>query len=209
MRTAVAAIKKLTPGEDPLLRSSVSIVDRSITRCDNIIGDLLDYSRVRPMERESTDADAWLASLLDEYQLPAGVTLRRDLAPGARLTIDHDRLRRALINVIDNACQAMAGQSTDNAGEREHILTVAATEAAGRCEIAIDDTGSGIARDDQKQIFEPLYSTNSFGVGLGLPLVKRVVEQHDGTVEVESEPGKGTRFVIRLPLAAAQSAPAA
>ena len=192
--------------------SGVTIINNSShrdTRCDNIIGDLLDYSRLRPLERESTDADDWLASLLDEYQLPSGVTLRRELASDARLTIDDDRLRRALINVIDNACQAMVGPGINSDGEREHILTVAATEAAGRCEIAIDDTGSGIARDDQKRIFEPLYSTKSFGVGLGLPMVKQIMEQHGGGVRINSEAGHGTEVVLWLPLRASEQGAAA
>ncbi|MDH3474525.1 MAG: ATP-binding protein, partial [Rhodospirillales bacterium] len=60
--------------------------------------------------------------------------------------------------------------------------------------------GPGIPAQDLDRVFEPLYSTKSFGVGLGLPLVRRITEQHDGDIEVESEPGRGTRFVIRLPL---------
>ncbi len=200
MRTSVAAIKTLAPPDLPLLQRSVAVIDRSITRCDNIIGDLLDYSRVRPLERSPTEIDDWLSQLLDEHALPEGILLLRELDSGAEVEIDRDRLPRAMTNLIDNACQAMINGAANLNGTRHKVLTVVARQAAGRLEIEVSDQGLGIPREDLERIFEPLYSTKSFGVGLGLPLVKRVAEQHGGGIEVRSEPGQGASFTLWLPL---------
>jgi PAS domain S-box-containing protein len=196
MRSSVDAIKKLASTDNHLLKRSVELADRSVIRCDNIIGDLLDYSRVPRLQPEPTAVDDWLASLLDEYELPPGITLRRELACQAELAFDRDRMRRALLNLLDNACQAMA------ACEGEPVLTVASRLEGDRVEVSIDDTGPGIASESLERIFEPLYSTKSFGVGLGLSIVKRIAGQHGGGIEVgaDTKPNGGARMVLWLPL---------
>ncbi len=68
------------------------------------------------------------------------------------------------------------------------------------CEIIIADTGQGIAHDDQDKIFNPFFTTKTGGTGLGLAIVYRIIEDHRGTITVDSEPGKGTQFIIRLPM---------
>ena len=75
--------------------------------------------------------------------------------------------------------------------------------------IVVADTGPGMPADVLAQVFEPLFSTKSFGTGLGLPTVKQIVEQHGGTIAIASAPGSGTRITIRLPLAAARTTAAA
>jgi signal transduction histidine kinase len=200
MRTSLAAIRKLARDGEPMLKRSVEIVDRSVTRCDNIIGDLLDYSRIRNLVPEPTALDGWLERLLDEYQVPPGITLHPDLDAGAELSLDQDRLRQVVINLLDNACQAMTPEDGDAAGDGERLLTVATRVAASRVELSVSDTGPGIPPEDVDKVFEPLYSTKAFGVGLGLPLVRQIIEQHGGGIELESGAGSGARFVIRLPL---------
>jgi signal transduction histidine kinase len=200
MRASIAAIKRLAADEHPLLRSAMGIVDRSITRCDNIVGDLLDYSKVRNLEPQPTAVDDWLEEVLDEYTLPAGVTLRRDLAADVEVTFDRDRFRRVMVNVLDNACQAMANEEDEAADGKGRLLTVA-TRSAGDClEVSVGDTGAGIPLEDMPKMFEPLYSTKSFGVGLGLPIVKGIMDQHGGSIDFDSEAGRGTRVSLRLPL---------
>jgi PAS domain S-box-containing protein len=202
MRTAMATIKKLLRGDDPMLKRSIELVDRSILRCDNIIGELLDYSRVCKLAPEPTALDGWLAGLLDEYELPPGITLRRELRAGAVAAFDHDRLRRVVVNLLDNACQAMAGDDDSLAESRERLLVVSTRPADGRVEISISDTGPGIPAEAADRIFEPLYSTKAFGVGLGLPIVKQILAQHDGGLEVDRSAERGTRIIVWLPLPA-------
>ena len=81
---------------------------------------------------------------------------------------------------------------------RERKITVSTAHVGARFELAIEDTGSGIPSDVLPKVFEPLFSTKSFGTGLGLPMVKQIVEQHGGTIAISSEPGKGTRVTVRL-----------
>jgi PAS domain S-box-containing protein len=198
MGASVAAIKKLAGDDNKLLGRSVAVLDRSIVRCDNIIGDLLDYSRVRPLEAESTGLDGWLETLLDEYAVTSGVELRRELESGVTVALDPDRFHRVMVNLLDNACQAMTG--AEGLDGVKAVLTVATRRDGDLVEVSVGDTGPGIAAGDREKIFEPLISTKNFGVGLGLAIVKRVVEQHDGGIAVESAPDRGTRFVMTLPV---------
>ena len=113
--------------------------------------------------------------------------------------LDKDRFRRAIINVFDNACQAMIGEGTEDAGTNDLALTVRTQKHDDRVEVIFEDTGPGISPDVYENIFEPLFSTKGFGVGLGLPVVKQIMEQHGGGIEIESEKGRGTRVCLWLP----------
>src|SRR5262249_45391078 len=97
-----------------------------------------------------------------------------------------------LINLIDNAAQAIQGAEC-----AERRITIA-TLGGPAPEIVVEDSGPGISPDVLAKVFEPLFSTKSFGTGLGLPTVKQIVEQHGGAVSIESEVGRGTCVRIRL-----------
>jgi signal transduction histidine kinase len=86
------------------------------------------------------------------------------------------------------------------AGGEERFITVSTRVGEQSFELVIADAGPGLPRDVLAKVFEPLFSTKSFGTGLGLPTVKQIVEQHGGVVEISSEVGKGTRVIVRLPL---------
>ena len=200
IRTALAVVRKLARGQDPLMKESLAISDRGVTRCDAIISDLLDFTRIRQLNREPTAIDRWLRTVLEEHGLPAPVRLRLELEAGIEMPLDRDRLRRVVVNVIDNACDAMDGK--EPAGDRAPLLTVGTRVNGGRLEITVGDTGHGMAPEVAAKAFEPLFSTKAFGVGLGLPLVKQIMEQHGGGVEITSQEERGTEVVLWLPLAA-------
>ena len=178
-------------------RRAVQRIDRGIVRCDHIIDELLDYTRIRDLDPTAPFLDEWLDEVIGEQDMPDRVRVARECGlSGATAMIDPNRLRRAVINVFDNACQAMV-EDEDDSGD--HCLTVRTHQSDGWIEIEFQDAGSGIPPDIEARIFEPLFSTKGFGVGLGLPVVKQIMEQHGGTVEVETEPGRGTRVRLRLP----------
>ena len=126
----------------------------------------------------------------------SSITLRLELDDSIDVEIDRDLLRRVIVNVVENACHAI--QEVED-GHRDNTIIIQSSLGNSRTEIVVIDTGRGIPEDVLPHIFEPLYSTKSFGVGLGLPVVKQIMEQHGGGVEVASEKNVGTRVVLWLP----------
>jgi signal transduction histidine kinase len=116
------------------------------------------------------------------------------------LDVDEGQVRQALLNLCRNALEAMTGGGT---------LTVRAAATDGRLEILVTDTGAGIAPEHLPRVFEPFFSTKEHGTGLGLALTQHIVAAHGGAIGIESTPGRGTEFRVRLPLAGTASAPAA
>ena len=202
IRTSVFIIKEGRTDTNPRVLRALARIDRSVVRCDRIIDELLDFTRTSELEPEPTPLDSWLDSTLSEQALPSEVELRRDFnMAGIDIAIDRDRIRRAVINVFDNACQAMTDPAGNNDGNVARILTVTTQALEDRVEIVFEDNGPGIPADVRPMIFEPLYSTKGFGVGLGLPAVKQIMEQHGGGIGIDSIPGQGARVHLWLPRA--------
>ncbi len=196
IRNTVFAVKETLTGSGLNLDRPLSRVERNITRCDRIIADLLDFTRMPELNCAPLDVDTWLEEVLNDQRLPDGVILRREFGAGGPLvSFDPERMRRVIVNLVENAAQAMVDQDG-----RERAITVRTRVNADMLEVAVEDTGPGIARDILGKVFEPLFSTKSFGTGLGLPTVRQIVEQHGGTVTIASEVGHGTKVAIRLPM---------
>jgi signal transduction histidine kinase len=201
IRNSIYAIRDVSAGANSPLDRPMQRIERNIRRCDAIIDDLLDYARVREPHFEPLELDPWLGEVLDDQSVPAGVRLERRLAaPGARVSLDPDRFRRVINNLVENAFQALV-----EASGWPMCVTVSSTATDG-LEITVEDQGPGIPPQVLPRIFEPLFSTKSFGTGLGLPTVKQIVEQHRGSIDVASAPGEGTRVRVRLPVQTARSA---
>lgn len=205
IRNTVHAIGEAALAKDLDILRQMRRAYRAIDRCDGIIGDLLDYARSRDMVPSTVRVDSWLADVLAEQKVPQGIEIDRRLAaPGAIVSIDPERMRCAVVNIFENALEAMI--ESDERAERRVTVT---TSVGERVEIAITDTGPGIAPDILPRVFEPMYSTRSFGTGLGLSTAKQIVEQHGGDIAIAHGPEGGARVVIRLPLAAGKGAAAA
>lgn len=205
IRTSVFSLKeRLAAGNAGDVRT-LERIERNVVRCDNIINDLLDFSRTRTSSPEPTDIGPWLRELVDELTKPDWLRVELELAlDGVVVALDQDRLRRAVINVVDNAVQAVQ-HSQANVDPPDGCLRVAACvegePAAERLVIRVRDTGPGIEPEVRGRIFEPLFSTKTYGVGLGLPTVQQILEQERGGVEIASAPGEGTEVTLWLPLA--------
>ncbi len=200
IRTSIFTLRRKRSGGEPRAERTLDRIERNVVRCDRIIDELLDFTRISQLEPEATSLGAWLEDILNEQTLPSGVAMRLAFGrPDMAVSLDPDRFRRVIINVFDNACQAMIGDGIENADAERHTLTVRTQERHGRVEVIFEDTGPGIPSDVLERIFEPLYSTKGFGVGLGLPVVKHIMEQHHGGIEIESVEGQGTRICLWLP----------
>ena len=184
-------------------RRLMDIVVKETDRLNTIITDFLDYAR-----HPSAPADAVeLLVLLGETIMllrnsniyRPEVTIFTDITPSLKVRADAKRLKQVFWNLLINACHAMPGEGRitiaafpeDNDEENDERL----------CKIIVEDTGSGISKDNLKKIFDPFFTTKKEGTGLGLAIAYRIIEDHSGTITVQSDPGKGSRFIIKLPLA--------
>lgn len=197
IRNTLFTMREIAATSGLTLDRPIARIQRSIARCDRIIGDLLEYIRTPELSRVSVQFDEWLREVLAEHGLPPAVALVEDYAAaGAVVRIDADRIRHVVINLVDNAAQAL-GEIPP--GAQPLRIAVGSRVSGDKFELTIADTGPGIPPENMARIFEPLFSTKSFGAGLGLPTVKQIVVQHGGTIDIESKVGAGTTVTIRLP----------
>ena len=194
VRTSVFTIRERVDAADQKTREILDRAERNIVRCDTIIEELLDYTRTRQVVPVATPIDEWIGQILDEQRIPPGVSVIRRLHAGVDHPIDREKLRRCLVNLVTNACQAMEDCA---AGGGE--LTVESRRTDDRIEIVIHDTGPGIPPEQLDRVFEPLFSTKGFGVGLGLSIVRQIAEAHGGGVGIHSTPGCGATATLWLP----------
>jgi signal transduction histidine kinase len=189
IKNSVYYLKMILPDEERQ-RRHLAILDREVATATRIISGMLDFARSTPPARTSTDLSALVSDALERLTVPDSVRVERDLADGLDpVMVDPHQIGLVLDNLLLNAIQAMPDGG---------VLTARTRLVRGRIEISVEDTGVGIASEHRERIFEPLFTTKSKGIGLGLSLVKRLVEANNGTIRVESAPGKGTRFVVEL-----------
>ncbi len=184
------------------IERALQMAERNIVRCDAIINELLDYTRDRVLQPKPTQIDIWLKTVLDELFIPEGIISSRELCAGIEIQIDRDYLRRAVINIVNNAVRAL--QDEESTGNQ---FSVGSRVVDDRLEIWVNDTGPGIPDDILDKIFEPLFSTRTFGVGLGLPIVKNIMEHYGGGIEIRSKEGQGTTVILFIGVEASQVTP--
>ncbi len=180
----------------PQLLKPLDLAERNVARCDGIISELLDFSKQREIRKVSLNVDSWLSSVLEEVLWPANVQPVTEWNADLEMLFDPDRLRRALINAINNGLQAMEEKSDG----QPPVLTILTRRAGPCCEILVRDNGPGIPAEAMERIFEPMFSTKNFGVGLGVPVIRNIVEDHGGTLHYDSQVGVGTTVTISLPI---------
>ena len=213
VRTSAFLIERKIKGKELGIEPQIARINNGVTRCDDIITQLLDFSRSKKLSCRSENLDMWLEKVVSEEanQLPAVVAI--DCLLGMKdiqIPFDPSRLQRAIINLVSNASEAMVGNGEDasrfsSVSPRITITTKLTEEFAL---ISVRDNGPGIALENLEKIREPLFTTKSFGTGLGLPAVDQIVLQHGGSLEVSSTVGEGTIFTIKLPRYAAIDAAA-
>ena len=183
-------------------RQLMEIVLREVERLNGLVTDLLDYARPRervtaPLELDSLLAETVRVFAQDRSSPGVQVKLEPVEANGARVTADPAQIRQVVWNLLRNAAEAMP-----QGGEVVVRLDRGSEEdkkGGAWVEFSVSDTGVGISREDQERIFDPFFTTKASGSGLGLAMVHRIVTEHGGTIAVDSTPGKGTRFRVRLP----------
>ena len=196
--------KKINGHQDDRVEDALQRLDRNVSRCDHIIDELLDFTRITVLDVEFLPINDWLQEVIREAAIPEAMTVEVNLDKElGEISFDPSRLRRAVINIIDNACQALLVNGSVDHYRTDGRVMISTHMLPDRMEIEVRDNGPGIAPPVVARMFEPLFSTKGFGVGLGMPTVKQIMEQHQGGVEVVSHPGRGvcvTLWLLRTPL---------
>jgi len=193
IRASLYSMKeKLAAAPDETLVRLADRIDRNVDRCDNIVTDLLDFSRTRALKTVPTDLESWLRAEVADMELPPWLDVEW-IAPGREvvLSLDTDRFRRVIVNLVENAVQAMRPVREQEPG-RACMLRLGMQRIGGKTALTVEDTGPGIPPDVLPRIFDPLFSTKTYGVGLGLPTVRQIVREHGGEIDIRSVPGGGT-----------------
>jgi len=177
----------------------LKIMESETARCGDIVKDLLAFARRTKITMESNRIEDIINKTLNlishELEIKE-LQLKTNIAPNLpKVKCDFKQIQQVFLNLMYNASEAMPNGGT---------LSITATKANGAqalLEIAISDTGCGISEKDMEHIFEPFFTTKEEGkgVGLGLSVVYGIISRHNGTIAVESEPGKGSTFKVRLP----------
>jgi two-component system sensor histidine kinase HydH len=171
------------------------IVSSEIKRIDSTVTEFLEYGRPKEARFERLDLSGTLQSSLKQIEPQvdnAGLKIGANIEDDVVVSGDQEQLHQVLLNLLLNAVEASdAGSSIDVRLNRTHD---------GLAELTVGDHGRGIALDALAVIFEPFYTTKTKGTGLGLAVVRNIVENHRGAIDVMSTPGKGTTFTVTLPL---------
>ena len=191
IKNSMYYLKMKLGGADEKVLRHIAIVEREIARSNKIISDLLGFARVKAPELTVVEINTLAEEALSRSFVPDNVAMITNLAIDLPpLMADADQIIQVFINLISNAIQAMSDEGT---------LEITTEVANGFIVTHFRDQGCGIPEENMRKLFEPLFTTKAKGIGLGLALIKTLVEGHKGTIEVESEVGKGTTFSVRLP----------
>ncbi len=182
-------------GPDDPKHEFIQILLRETDRLNQIVQEFLNFARSKQPEFQLSDLNEAIESVLTltaPEARKAGVKVEKKLDSSiGKRSFDAGLLRQAFLNLVLNAIQAMADGG---------VLTIESGLRGDAIEIMIGDTGSGISEDNRKKLFSPFFSTKKNGTGLGLAITYRIIENHRGRIDVKSEQGKGTTFIVKLPI---------
>ena len=196
IQTALFSIEdSLERNDSSQVARTLELADRSISRCVTIIEELNSYARVKDLDISETSVDDWLRAVVKDQSIPEEISCELDLSSGVRASFDHEKLRQVVVNLIANAVHALQDKQSNG----KH-LRVSTHHLDNKYEIRISDNGIGMSSDIKERVFEPLFSTKGFGVGLGMVIVKTLVDRHHGEINIESKEGEGTTVTLRLPI---------
>jgi signal transduction histidine kinase/putative methionine-R-sulfoxide reductase with GAF domain len=177
-------------------REDLKVIEEEILRINEIVDQFLRFARPASPLFEKTDLLPIFEEILQllRPQMERGkITVKKEFEPLPLITVDKEQIKQVILNLLMNAIQAMpAGGELGIKGRF--------SKDGYWVELAIQDSGLGIPPEDMDKLFDPFFSTKEGGIGLGLSIAHRIIDQHHGKIEVESHPGNGTLFTISLPV---------
>jgi len=183
------------PESDPN-KNYMKIVIEDVERLENMVKQLVRLKVMGVLHTEPSNINDVIIEALKSFEREFknnNIDIKTELVDNPPLiSIDREKMTIAITNLIKNSIEAMQ--------KPPKLLKVISKVRGGNIEIVISDTGKGIPKDKIKYIFDPFFTSKIYGPGLGLTFTQRIIQEHNGTISVESEPEKGATFTIRLPL---------
>lgn len=193
-------LKRNIKDPDEKILKHLDRIAEQVGHCDLIIDELLEYTRGTQSSLVRGEINPWIEQVLDQIAIPEGIKVHRGLGrslPPVRF--DGEKLRRVVINLVENALQAVRYRvEVEKGSDYRPTLRVATSLVDGALCIEVSDNGMGMDLDTASRAFEPLFTTKPRGTGLGLAVVKKVVDEHGGRVLLSSQPRQGTRVSVFL-----------
>lgn len=178
---------------DGNLQEYAGIIEKEVERLERILNEILSFVKETKIVKETVDSykllDGIIALIRTEID-EKGITLINEYQEPFEINVDSNRIREAILNILTNAVHAVNSNGT---------ISVKTYVEDNTCVIEIKDTGAGITHEDLPFIFDPFFTTKKTGTGLGLTIAHRIIEDHGGSIEVESKEGKGSIFRIFIP----------
>ncbi|MDX2011366.1 MAG: protoglobin domain-containing protein [Myxococcaceae bacterium] len=188
IETSLYVLKSKVDG-DPRVDKHLDRISHQVTLANDIITQLLDLIRDKPLGRQKVDLGRIFAEVAQAVARPEGVIIELPPHPTAPVSGDPVQLRQVFMNLVENAVHAASPQGR---------VVIDAARVGQSVDVTVDDTGPGIDPSIGSRLFEPLMTTKAKGIGLGLALVKRIVDRHGGMIEASTSPLGGARFTVRL-----------
>lgn len=189
--------EKYRPEGDEKSAALVSLINsmkQEIHRLDKLVSDFLDYGRPLKLNLHQAKMENVLSETMELIKIKADsekVTINEQYDFLPEIMLDSELLKTCFFNIISNSLQAMPDGGT---------LSIRTSQLDGQFVLQVSDTGTGISKENLSKVFEPFFTTRSKGLGLGLAITKRVMEEHGGKIEFVSEEGKGTEATLSIPL---------
>jgi len=182
-------------GEDKeKFESLITSIKHEIQRLNKLVGDFLDYGKSLQVTLQDVDIEGLINEVISLVSAKAekdGIKISFQNGGLPKLSADPELIRTCIFNIIINAFQAMPDNGT---------LTITTKVSNGNAFIIIEDTGIGVSKENLPKIFDPFFSTKSTGLGLGLAMTKRVIEEHGGRADFQSTEVKGSTMTLSLPI---------
>jgi PAS domain S-box-containing protein len=190
--SAIYYLKMVQTDAEDVVLEYLEMIDDEVKTADRIVADLLDFARDKTVVPRTVDLDEIVAHVLDRKPPPQGIGLALQIPEDLpRAYMDSGHLKQILTNLITNAYQAMGDGG---------VLSLRASTVDERVQLDVSDTGEGIPPENMKKIFEPLFTTKSRGIGLGLAICQKLIKANQGDISVTSEEGAGSTFRITMPI---------
>jgi two-component system NtrC family sensor kinase len=178
-------------------RENLNLIADETSRCSEIVKGLLEFSHQNPPEKKFADVNDIINLSIDVLKNQVtfqNIKIKKRLdADLPQIQIDSDKIKQVFLNLMLNAAEAMPDGGS-------LVIISRLSEKKKNIEIELTDSGLGIAKENINKLFDPFFTTKTGGTGLGLAVSYGIIEQHKGKIEVKSQEGRGSSFIIKLPI---------